>query len=91
MKKILLLIIVLVFTFNIMGCASDREGDTPRAESNQSSDIAGKQTNEINIDSIEIQKKVIKNLSASIEVQDIEKAINDIINMITPLNGYIHN
>lgn len=91
MKKILLLIIVLVFTFNIMGCASDREGDTPRAESNQSSDIADKQTNEINIDSIEMQKKVIKNLSASIEVQDIEKAINDIINMITPLNGYIHN
>ncbi|MGV8146649.1 MAG: DUF4349 domain-containing protein [Alkaliphilus sp.] len=91
MKKILLLILVLVFTFNIIGCASDREGDTPRPESNQSSDIAGMQTNELNIESIEMQKKLIKNLSASIEVQDIEKAISEITNMVTPLNGYIHN
>jgi len=91
MKKVLVLILILVSIFSIIGCAADREYSENRDHNETGMEIAESKSNEQSLDSVEKQRKLIKNLVMSIEVIDIEEAIGKIENIITPINGYIHN
>ncbi|MCD5410602.1 MAG: DUF4349 domain-containing protein [Clostridiales bacterium] len=91
MKKVLVLILILVSIFSIIGCAADREYSENRDHNETGMEIAESKSNEQSLDSVEKQRKLIKNLVMRIEVIDIEEAIGKIENIIIPINGYIHN
>lgn len=91
MKKVLVLILILVSIFSIIGCSADREYSENRDHNETGMEIAESKSNEQSLDSVGTQRKLIKNLVMSIEVIDIEEAIGKIENIITPINGYIHN